>query len=414
VDHFAWVVLAFFAVIILRQWYRPDDLQEESPPTLWSLSKELWRDHRGVVLVGLGAAACVGWALDPTLEWARYYFSSFFQGFAALLGIAVTGMLVSHQLNVQQYGRLRPEEEELGICLGLHASVMFLAALGLGVGSSWFAGVLRLIASLVFFLATVAAMLTWRLVQGSIQSLRPRQAMQALVEDYLREHETLSSVIEHFDRLYQAGRKPFMDGWDGYLAALEDLEARALEVQGRIPNFQSLKLQAIARRLFQNEKYPRLKLAAKYMSIINERLDYGSEVCWPLALAFEGSPELLDKLVPFPGYPSLVDYARAHGGSPERQQISPEVALRVAFWWKLGQYGAIQAALRDLGITTLSQEDVPDPWADTEDFLRVFLDPSEKTSFRVLCSATIAQVFSSLRNPSASSMRDFARAAAQM
>jgi len=135
---------------------------------------------------GIGLSAYVGGRVDSVGpdSWAPYYFSSFMQGFSALLGIALSVVMVSFQLAASHYGMAVSSRRFLvsavaRVCLGSFAVVIVGSAAALGLRPNGSA--CSLLAGIVMFCGMVALVLAARSLGEMGRSLHPETLIRELV-----------------------------------------------------------------------------------------------------------------------------------------------------------------------------------------------------------------------------------------
>lgn len=167
----------------------------------------------------VGAPMIVVW-LEPMGVLSPYYFSSLLQGFAALLGIGVAGVLVAVQLASHYYGqsfayRQLVAARHLGICLTLYVSVLGLCALALGTEA-----LLRMVPVLttatgtaVLALSAFAMKASWDLLRHMFYASTPGGAIswigRCLLEGDLDSASDLVGVLDSASR----DRGSWDDAW---------------------------------------------------------------------------------------------------------------------------------------------------------------------------------------------------------
>lgn len=317
------------------------------------------------LLLAVGLSGAIFLALDPTSEWARYYFSSFFQGFAALLGIALTGGFIAFQLAVSQYGSLIATGRLTGDRLfsktvALLALVLVLAGLGLGFGSlatpmgpnlvagTW---MLRSLSGLVALASLVGGYLAWRVLSRLTQSLVPARVLSDLANDLLSCERRPPSVSEEaiqniVDALVRLGESEalFRDGWLGYLGAIRHvLEPGESTSQWRLTNTlcEPLRRLVLARG-------STLAMAITLLSLTHEGVRMGSPGAFPLASLVEGLDDRnLSSAFAFEVGHGL--QVLCSGGLPgeQREKYAKEVGLKLVFWAWVNHYDKVRSRLLD-------------------------------------------------------------------
>ncbi len=328
--------------------------------------QKLRRRVRLLALLGLAAAlvVVVALALDPRSDWAMYYFSSFFQGFAALLGIALTGGFISFQLSAEQYGSIVAGKRLTGNpflrnCLAALVAVLLMAALGLGVGplagpsadsriQSFGQYLVRALAGLVLAASFTAGYLTWRALASFAEALIPSRVMGHLANEliacdrkpYAETEKATQNIVHVFETLW--GREAlFTDGWQGYLGAMRQV----LSDKDRNDHWKfCFQLGGPIRRLIHT-KAPTSGMVNTMMSLVHEALSLKSPGALSLAT-------VLDDCLPRDVLTAALDLhfgslleSVSHGNPPDKGEMQLTIAGQLYFWYRQGEYPSLRAGL---------------------------------------------------------------------
>jgi hypothetical protein len=326
-----------------------------------------------VLVFAAASAVPVGWVVIPGSDWALSYFSSSFQGFAALLGIALAGTSVNFQLAVQEYGtvigaRLLFSEKSSAWCLVSLALVVALSGLAL-VLAPLSETVLRLGAVAVFAGSVVAGFQLWQLLRRFSLSLTPRAVVARIVEEWLsRAEEALEGdgqeVVGVMHRLARGGPSVSGEAVEGFA----DAARRALGAEDALAKWAALR--ELTRNVLQSEELWQ-ELAARLLDVVYDGIRMQWAGIWSLAgpladvLADRNRFPAMQRVLrahlanPFVGFVAVkrTRHAWMQRGSPggadaEAQRLarvhlaSTEAgAALVLFWWRNGQYRAILKVL---------------------------------------------------------------------
>lgn len=326
--------------------------------------QKLRRRVRLPALLGSAATlvAVVVLALDPRSDWAMYYFSSFFQGFAALLGIALTGGFISFQLSAEQYGSIVAGKRLTGnpllrSCLAAFVAVLVIAALGLGVGplagpsadsgiQSFGQYLVRALAGLVLAASFTAGYLTWRSLASFAEALIPSRVMGHLAKEliacdrkpYAETEKATQNIVHVFETLW--GREAlFTDGWQGYLGAIRQV----LSDKDRNDHWRFCsQLGGPIKRLIHT-KTPTSGMANTMMSLVHEALSLKSPGVLSLAMLYGCFPRnvLTGAFDLHFGSLEFVSY----GNPQDKGEMQLTIAGRLHFWYRQGKYSALRASL---------------------------------------------------------------------
>lgn len=327
--------------------------------------QKLRRRVRLLALLGLAAAlvAVVVLALDPRSDWAMYYFSSFFQGFAALLGIALTGGFISFQLSAEQYGSIVAGKRLTGNpflrnCLAALVAVLLMAALGLGVGplagpsadsaiQSFAQYLVRALAGLVLAASFTAGYLTWRTLASFAEALIPSRVMGHLANEliacdrkpYAETEKATQNIVHVFETLW--GREAlFTDGWQGYLGAIRQV------LSGRDRNDHwrfCFQLTGPIRRLIHTNA-PTSGMASTMMSLVHEALSLKSPGALSLSMLSGCFPRDVLTAAFDLHFGSLFEFV-SYGNPPDKGEMQLTIAGRLYFWYRQGEYPSLRAGL---------------------------------------------------------------------
>lgn len=327
--------------------------------------QNLRRHVRLLALLGSAATlvAVVVLALDPRSDWAMYYFSSFFQGFAALLGIALTGGFISFQLSAEKYGPIVAGKRLTGNpflrnCLAAFVAVLLMAALGLAVGplagpsadsgiQSFGQYLVRALAALVLAAALTAGYLTWRSLASFAEALIPSRVMSHLANEliacdrrpYAETEKATQNIVHVFETLW--GREAlFTDGWQGYLGAIRQV----LSDKDRNDHWRFCwQLGGPIIRLIHT-KAPTSGMANTMMSLVHEALSLKSPGALSLAMLYHCLPRDVLTAAFDLHFGSLLESV-SYGNSPRKGEMQLTIAGRLYFWCRQGDYPSLRASL---------------------------------------------------------------------
>jgi len=191
-----------------------------------------WRwlvDHRwalfGLTLLTV-VSGLLGTVVNPESAWAQYLFSSLFQGFAALLGIVASGVLISMQLASSQYGSstaaagiASPAVRRPLIFLVL---VLALSAAALTLGGSVDGIVQKILAGSLFLSAGLAVASIWAFLRGFGSDLGAASVVRRIVDEMPKLHASTApfglSLLDVFARLKDRGHAALEEGLNELLS----------------------------------------------------------------------------------------------------------------------------------------------------------------------------------------------------
>jgi hypothetical protein len=199
---------------------------------VWSVLTDRGRRYSALFLL-LTSSVAVGVMVGTDSEWARYFFSSLFQGFCALVGLLLTGLIVGLQFARGIYGPSAASRHVLGdpfvsTSLAFYVGVISLSllALGLGSGPSWAVGLFGFLclggAEIALFLS---ALTLPRLLRGIAQDavipdLVERLLTCAAYSDAY--NEAAIDVEKAFRSLATADWAEWVSGWEAYQRAIHE------------------------------------------------------------------------------------------------------------------------------------------------------------------------------------------------
>jgi len=357
-------------------------------PVTW-LRAWIRRHKDGLLcLAGIGAAGLVGVALDPLSDWARYFFSSVFQGVAALTGIALTGTFVSFQLASDQYGvsqarellagspSLRKALSSLGLVLGLSLA-------GLGVGSLCEGDGLvrvvaayssRLLSAVIVFLALRGSRYALAMIGELPQALAPSGVVSSLaaeLADYpgRKNYDLLLLRLEDIFMKIRNRPSLFSEAWVAYGEVMNehaggDDQGYLYELVGRLSRRRGLERDMVYDALLC------VGLALNARSINAYRIALTLVECREDSTILEGFGWYYDLLVN-----AFLNRGRKRGVfvievDLNVPRVTPAILARdFLFWRRVGGYGMVRVGLDKVQVGPPEQELIKQlPAAEATDY----------------------------------------------
>jgi len=316
------------------------------------------------LVAGVLLSATVGLVLNPSNDWAKYYFSSFFQGFAALLGIALTGVFISFQLAADQWGSLIAWKRGVGNpfmrrTLLAFTLILALAGLGLGAGSLVSARgllsviaacLLRVLGGLVLLISFVAGKLSWDLLGSLASSLTPSRVLFDLATDLTTPRQILDNrqkeirqqnVIDALGSLWSR-EALFRNGWDAYLGVIR---STFTETSPRHRLTSASSLSEPLGRLFA-ARGSTLLMATTLVSLTHEAVGSVSPAAFHLARAAERLDEDDIRSAFEREFGPRLELLAVKGSSREElEELGQKVAADLMLWDSAGMFAKVMGSL---------------------------------------------------------------------